>query len=209
MLELISDSCTQRLAERPRQYQLAKRRSYNERNIIMSRPSTKVNTNVKPDDLSFTNSESQTFWVLFHQTYHYISRARENELKSSHITITQRHLLSALAYLGGKATVNELVIRHHSDYHNVAALVKRMAETGLISRSQSPDGEHFINVELTKKGKKLWESTDKSDAIDNILSVLPKKELDRIISLLIKLRDSSLQKLVTQEASRRFKLNQP
>ena len=168
------------------------------------RPISKKSERAKPDDLQ--NTEWQELWILLHQTYQFIRHVRENELKSSNITFTQRHLLNGLASLGGKATINELVMRHHSDYHNVAALVKRMAETGLINRGQSINGERQINVELTKKGKQLWESTIKSDAINSIISVLSKKDLDRITTLLIKLRDSSVQMLVAQESSRRFKL---
>jgi DNA-binding MarR family transcriptional regulator len=148
----------------------------------------------------------QELWVLIHLTYYLIRRVRENELKTSHITLTQRLLLHALHIQGGKATVNELVVRHYSDYHNVAALVKRMAHTGLINRRQSTSDERLINVELTKKGKQLWKLTEKSDEIQNIVSVFSDKEFNRFMSLLTKLYNASLQRLGTQETSRRYKL---
>ena len=158
----------------------------------------------------FQNSDVYRFWVLLHRTERLIYRVRENELKllnATFATIAQAKILRALCNLGEKATISDLAKRHYSNYHNVAALVKRMEKKGYVIREQSPEDEHTWEVSITNKGKKFCELTANSEELRKIVSILSKKERDEFVSQLNRLYDSAMQRLITQETSRRLTLD--
>ena len=151
-------------------------------------------------------ADSIRLWTILHETELFIKRVRENELKRASITVTQRKLLNALYSLGGKANINDLASRHYSDYHNISTLVDRMEKKGLIIKEKATGENDVIKIVLTDKGKKLWDTTLNSDAIEEIVSVISNKECIQVISYLTRLRDSAVRTLITQETTRRTRL---
>jgi DNA-binding MarR family transcriptional regulator len=72
---------------------------------------------------------------------------------------------------------------------NISGLIDRMAEEGLVSREEDPTNRRCNRIELTDRGKKIFQKVvpDHEECIDHMFSVLTRQEQTQLKELLRKL----------------------
>ena len=109
-------------------------------------------------------------------------------LKPLGITYPQYIVMLALWECGG-ATVGDLCRKLYLDNGTITPMLKKMEETGFISRSRSKQDERVVTVMLTEKGWALRQQVkDIPEKIGCGLS-LPREEAYQLYLLLRKLLD--------------------
>jgi MarR family transcriptional regulator, organic hydroperoxide resistance regulator len=121
---------------------------------------------------------------------------RRNELAKDNITPMHSIVLIAIQDIGNQATPSELAQWLFREPHSVSQILDRMEKEKLVRRMRDPKNKSRVRIVLTKKGKEIYEKTDKGESIFKIFSVLSKKEQELMISGLHKLLERALQELV-------------
>lgn len=133
-------------------------------------------------------------WVLIAQVKDSMLKARQKEYAQFNINSERRAVLSSIQNNGGRATPVEISYQLVQELHSITAMLKRMENEDLIKRCKSNSRSRFA-VELTQKGIEIYNHSRYNEADKKILSVLPKKERDRLISSLLKVRNKALNEL--------------
>lgn len=79
--------------------------------------------------------------------------------QSNHTTTTTFVALKGLAANGGVMTHTELADWTNTKRHNITALVMRMKADGLITTERDRVDKRFLHIQITDKGRKLFEET--------------------------------------------------
>lgn len=105
-----------------------------------------------------------------------------------------QYLVLMVLWEDGAMTVNEITKKLMLNTNTVTPLLKRMMNTGILTRLRSQEDERKVIVELTEKGIALQEKaaniplqlmgklTDKGMSTDELVDL--KKKLERVIELL-------------------------
>ena len=128
-------------------------------------------------------------WVLLEQTAFAVARARDLELGHYGLTPAQASVLYTLEKFGGKATQAEIADFTLRQHHSVSTLINRMIAQNLVKKVKEPKSKKS-KVEITKKGRTLYDETDKS-SIEMIFSVLSLKDKQAFASYLESIRDKA------------------
>ena len=120
--------------------------------------------------------EDQDLWFLLTHTQYAIFRARELELQRYGITPEQVIILFLVQALGKKATPAALSRQLLRQPHTVSSMVERMAKRGLVKKFRDLDRKDLIRVEITDKGRKAFEQSEKRGPIHRIMGDLHEKE---------------------------------
>jgi DNA-binding MarR family transcriptional regulator len=143
------------------------------------------------DNASFTDMD-HTIWILMCQARDTMLRVRDNELNNRGLTAVEAGALHVIHVIGGEATpaaISKSMLRQH---HSVTALLKRMENKGLISRTKSTDRKNTWTVSLTGKGKKAYVNSNVGNSLYEMLSVLTDEEKNRLKETLTKLRNKAI-----------------
>ena len=141
-----------------------------------------------------TTDEYFVTWVLVAQVHASMLKARQKEYAQFNINSERRAVLSSIQNNGGKATPVEIANQLVLELHSVTAMLNRMEKEGLIKRCKN-DGRSRSTIELTRKGIETYKHSRYNEADKKILSVLTKKERERLISSLLKIRNEALGEL--------------
>lgn len=137
-------------------------------------------------------------WVLIAQTRDALLKARERDYARVGITDERAGILFIIDSNGGHATPVEIAREFFRELHSVTALLKRMEDAGLISRHEAP-GKSRFEVRLTEEGRDVLKRARLSESDERILSVLTKRERQRLASLLEEVRGRGLEDLGIRE----------
>ena len=138
---------------------------------------------------------NRNLWYLLSNTSHAISKVRRNELAKDDISPMHSTVLIAIQDVGNQATPSELAQWLFREPHTVSQILDRMEKEKLVRRTKDPKNKSRVRVVLTKKGKEVYEQSDKGESIYNIFSVLSEEEREQMASGLRKLLDKALQGL--------------
>jgi DNA-binding MarR family transcriptional regulator len=133
-------------------------------------------------------------WVLIAQTRDAMLRAREKDYARFGITNDRRAILYIIDSHGGRATPTEIARDIFREIHSVTGMLKRMEDSGLISRHEG-SGRSKVEVRLTEKGRDVLDSSRSSETDRRIFSVLTKRERERLAVSLAKVRGKVLEDL--------------
>ncbi|MCK5577251.1 MAG: winged helix DNA-binding protein [Dehalococcoidales bacterium] len=132
---------------------------------------------------------------LLAQTRTMLSRVREKELYRYGILARHAAALQAIQAIGDKATPAEVSRWLCREPHTISSLLVRMEEKDLIKKTKDLDKRNLVRITLTEKGLRAYERTTERKSIHELLSSLSKKEQQRLMALLEKLRSKAMGKL--------------
>ena len=139
-----------------------------------------------------------SLWVLIAQTRDAMLRARERDYARFGITNERRAILHIIDSNGGRATPVDIARDLFRELHSVTGMLKRMEDAGLISRHKG-SGRSKVEVRLTDEGRDVLVRSRGSETDMRILSVLTKRERERLASYLLRVRGKVLDDLGIRE----------
>jgi len=135
------------------------------------------------------------FWVLFGQTRDAISKARERELQSQHISERHAQLLFIIKLIGRDATPAKIAKWLLREPHSISEILDRMEKQGLLKKVKDLDRKNQVRIEITKKGNDQYQRSFIPRNIPDTLSVLSDDERKQFISSLMKLRKAAIKRV--------------
>jgi len=132
-------------------------------------------------------------WVLFSQTRDAISKARERELLSQHISERHAQLLFIIKLIGRNATPAKIARWLLREPHSISEIIDRMEKQGLLKKVKDLDRKNQVRIEITKKGIDQYKRSFIPKNIPDTLSVLSDDERKQFISSLLKLRNKAIE----------------
>lgn len=141
-----------------------------------------------------------TVWAMIIQARDVLFRARDNELTRYGITAVEARALFIVKLIGGQATpamISRWMLREHN---TVTALLKRMENKNLITKTKDPKKNNSWLINLTESGEEAYLNSLKRDAIHEVFAVLSDEERDLIISCLQRVCDETFRYLTDTTA---------
>jgi len=111
---------------------------------------------------------------------------REKELYPYNITTSQLRLLRIIESLGSKAILSEVAKIVERKLDVISRQATMMEKDGIITRIRDKPKSRLLRLELTEKGKELLRTIHSSQGMNEVLSVLSKKERQQMSSALEK-----------------------
>jgi DNA-binding MarR family transcriptional regulator len=146
--------------------------------------------NTKKPNISDSNSD---IWNLIGSVHHSVYLIRQNELKQHHIPIRQLYVLRAIRDLGPNVSLSDIAKRVERQPHVISRQTILMEKDGLIQRKRKTPKTNIINLRITKKGLRIIDDAQKSEAIDTIFSCISAAEGQQIKSglgkILVKVKE--------------------
>ncbi len=143
--------------------------------------------------------EDQDLWLLLTHTRYAVYRARELELQRYGTSPEQTGLLFTVQALGNKATPAEISRRMLRQPHTISALVERMVKKGLVKKVKDLDRKNLVRVEITKKGRQVYEQSAKRGPIHRIMNSLNPQEKQEFCHYLERILATARQEAGMQE----------
>lgn len=125
-------------------------------------------------------------WLLFSSIHHKMVALREKELYPYNITTSQLRLLRIIESLGSKAILSEVAKIVERKLDVISRQATMMEKDGIITRIRDKPKSRLLRLELTEKGKELLRTIHSSQGMNEVLSVLSKKERQQMSSALKK-----------------------
>ena len=132
-------------------------------------------------------------WAMIIQTRDMLFKARDNELGRYGITAVEARALFIINLIGDNATpamISRLIMRGHN---TVTALLTRMENKGLISRTKDPEKKNSWKIRLTDKGNKAYQYSLVRQTIHEVFSVLSEEDRELLIASLQKVCNRTLE----------------
>ena len=152
------------------------------------------------------SDEYFVLWVMVAQTKDAVLKARQRDYARFNISNERRAVLWCIQNNGGQATPVEIARQLFRELHSVTEMLNRMNKEGLIERYKS-SGKSRVIVRLTKKGLEVFNQSLHNDTDKKIFSVLSKKERERLLACLWKVRNRALSELGIPEWRIKFPLD--
>jgi DNA-binding MarR family transcriptional regulator len=124
-----------------------------------------------------------------------MSKAREKELGKLGVSCIQAAVLFNLQAIGDAATPAELSRRLVREPHTISGLLSRMEKQGLIRKAKDLPRKNMVRIEMTDKGKEIYDKSTQRLAMHEIMSILPENEKKELWTYLEKLRTRALKTL--------------
>jgi DNA-binding MarR family transcriptional regulator len=141
------------------------------------------------------NDEDFELWVLLHQTRDAIFKAREKELARFGTSTMVAGALFIINSIRDPATPAEVSRWIFREPHTVTALLKRMEQDGLITRTKDLPRANMVRISLTEKGKLLLALVQKRESTHQIFNALTPQAKGHLRWYLNSLRESALSQL--------------
>ena len=135
-----------------------------------------------------------------------ILRARQRDYARFNISNERRAVLWNIQNNGGHATPVEIARQLFRELHSVTEMLVRMEKEGLVTRYKG-SGRSRIEVKLTPKGLDVFNQSLHNETDKRIFSVLTKKQRERLVSYLWKVRGQVLNELGIPEWQIKFPLD--
>ena len=127
-------------------------------------------------------------WVKLARTYATFSKRSLADIRSYDLTLPQFGVVESLGHLG-EITLGELSRKALSSSGNMTVVVDNLEREGLVHRRHCQEDRRVIYVDLTPKGKKLFNAIFQRHArcITGLAAVLTEEEQEQLCGLLKKL----------------------
>ena len=145
-------------------------------------------------------------WVMIAQTKDGLLRARTRDYARFDISNERRAVLWVIQNNGGKAAPVEIARQLFRELHSVSEMLVRMEKEGLITREKSSEKSR-IYAKLTSKGHEVFNQSLYNETDKRIFSVLTKKQRERLLSYLWKIRGKVLNELGIPEWQIKYPLD--
>jgi len=155
----------------------------------------KAGSNMTMESLSIDDRD-YALWLVIQRAMRYTFEAMGREMSLYGITPEQGDVLFILNTLNGKLTLLEIARLTCRQSQSVLALINRMEKKGLVRKARGLQKRSSISVVLTEKGRQVYESSSKREAIHNIMSILSEEERHQLASCMNRLSDKALGDLV-------------
>ena len=152
------------------------------------------------------SDEYFALWVMIAQTKDGLLRARQRDYARFNISNERRAVLWSIRNNGGKATPVEIALQLFRELHSVSEMLVRMEKEGLITREKA-SGKSRIVAKLTPKGHEIFDQSLHNETDNRIFSVLTKKQRERLLSYLWKIRSQVLNELGIPEWQIKYPLD--
>jgi DNA-binding MarR family transcriptional regulator len=141
--------------------------------------------------------ESFGIWVLCHQTWWAMRKSEERRLAKAGLTPERLAVLWVASAHPGPLTPAEISRAVFRENQTVAGLLDRMEKEGLVRRVPKRKGRPFTEIQMTAKGRELWEQAREVAIahVRNITSGLSREEREQLQQILPKLRQNALEDL--------------
>jgi DNA-binding MarR family transcriptional regulator len=134
-------------------------------------------------------------WIILAQTRRAMFRARSQKLLKFGISPRQAAMMFMILTLGEKATPSELARCLFREPHSISELVERMEKAGLVRKVSDLARKNLVRVELTDKGRDIYERSVSEEPVHRILASLSDEEHEQLRALLGKLWDGAVKEL--------------
>jgi DNA-binding MarR family transcriptional regulator len=134
-------------------------------------------------------------WTLIRHLDDAMVRARDKELHTYGLTVSQAAMLSTIHSLDNKATPAEIARSQLREPATVSNILKRMEKDGLVRRVKDTTYKNQINIILTDKGHKTYGNVKKRGTIRRIMSQLSDEQLQQLEPCLDKLLHLAVSEL--------------
>jgi DNA-binding MarR family transcriptional regulator len=152
------------------------------------------------------SDEYFVLWVMIAQTKDALLKARQRDYDRFNISNERRAVLWCIQNNGGEATPVEIARQLFRELHSITEMLKRMEQEGLIDRHKGTEKSR-VTVKLTKKGHEVFNQSLYNETDKRIFSVLSKKQRERLVSYLWKIRNQALKELGIPEWHIKFPLD--
>ena len=146
-------------------------------------------------DLPLSEDLDYSLLVLLRQAEHTVFKSRNKELRKYGISTEEAAVLFIVKCIGYRAIPAEISRWMLRERHTMTALLNRMKKKGLIRMTKDLDRKNLIRVSLTKKGRRLYDSSTAAESHSIIMSTLSEQDLKQLLSYLRSVRDRALEDL--------------
>jgi len=146
-------------------------------------------------NMALSKDPDYQFFVILRQTAHVLNRARDNELRKLNTSPEECAVLFIIQSIGDKATPAEIGRWMVRERNSMFTLLNRMQRKDLITMKKDMDKKNLVRVGITKKGKRVYESSIGDESFHLIASSLSEETRRRLISELRILRDKAFEVL--------------
>lgn len=140
--------------------------------------------------------ENYNLWVMLLQTRDVAWAARTKDLAKYNLAVTEAAVLNFVQLIerttDRQATIAEISRWLFRQPNSMSELLSRMEKKGLLRRVKDLPKNSAVRIELTEKGKKLYEMQIKSPFAAEIISSLSEEERQQMWTILGKLRNKAL-----------------
>lgn len=140
------------------------------------------------------SDEYFALWVMIAQTKDGLLRARTRDYARFGISNERRAVLWCIQNNGGEATPVEIAHQLFRELHSVSEMLVRMEKEGLITREKA-SGKSRVVAKLTPRGSEVFGQSLHNETDRRIFSALTKKQRERLLSYLWKIRGQVLNEL--------------
>ena len=148
------------------------------------------------EEIIFNNSCLYSRYLIGEARY-LMLKATQKELAPYHISPRQAYILFILYNHGHKATLANLADHGERLISTLSIQIARMEKMGLVRKIRETSTSTLLRIELTKKGLKVCENSNKMIADHDIMSALSEEERQELIPLLKKIIDRATEYIST------------
>ncbi|MBN1367463.1 MAG: winged helix DNA-binding protein [Dehalococcoidales bacterium] len=139
-------------------------------------------------------NDSSKLFILLSQTQHILATLQDEEINKygiSNAEIGVLFVIQAIRLTCGRQTTPTEISKHLvRKAHSISELLSRMEKKSLIIRTKDNNNKKRVNIEITEKGRRIYESAMQGQIIiSQIINILSNEEKANL--------DSSLKKITT------------
>ena len=142
---------------------------------------------------SLLKNKNYKLWWLIFQTRRAMMKVWLQEMAQYGITPQEFAVLFVVDNLSGKAMPSEISRWLLLEPHATSSLLGRMVKKGLVRKDKNFDRKNLIRVTLTKKGREVYNRSDRLECIQKIMPILSRGEFNQLRICLEKIRDKTLK----------------
>lgn len=144
------------------------------------------------------SSDNHSLWVVITRTHYYMHKLREKELKRMGLSIAQSTVLAILNDLNKTAlatTPAEISKQLLKAPSTTTELIDRMVDQGLVNKIQDLERKNMVRVEMTERGKELYQKSIEVKHFSGIFAELSPEKHESLKSYLYTLLDATMKEL--------------
>jgi DNA-binding MarR family transcriptional regulator len=145
-------------------------------------------------------------WIMVAQTKDAVLKARQRDYAQFGINNERRAVLWSIQNNGGEATPVEISRQLFRELHSVTEMLNRMSQEGLLQKFDG-SGKSKTVVRLSPKGLDVLNQSLHNQTDEKIFSILSKKEREKFMQYLWKVRNKALHELGIPEWRIKFPLD--
>jgi len=139
-------------------------------------------------------------WLLYSRTHQLIRKTRAREFDKYGIWGRCAAVVEMAMRMGRNATQAAIVNETNFERNTISEQLSRMERDGIIIRHRDLDRKNAIRIEVTEKGRKIYEDSRNHDSIDSALATLTEDEKLELWRIVSKIREKIIKDLNLKKA---------